>query len=830
MAESQKGTSSALDPKEKLLLLDEELGKDFLSSWKSMSGTENDAMDFSFDAVPIGKKKPFNFEKLDVDFNLNDGFEKLSSFKVDMPDLDFSCLLEKPAKSKDRYDAEISSRNRQGKEDCFAFSFDFNELDSFNFDSSLVKGEKTSNKNLDSKGDALDMSKCQGSKIQLPEGTCAVDANLTTNLPALETLDNSKAETLVGDLGACNSENETFNSSSAISGNVVVPHEDKTFQEKTKSSSAEETDQRLLVKAMSTEPYAQQTTQNLTVQSVIGNESTQDTVSDIQPEVCSLVKKVTSISGGEQIYEMKSNHEDSEWKNLSSRNTAKSESKETERLASNVAMANGDKPEPSQKELYLEDTSSVRLLKNTMHDNSAKSDAQNSPSKMLLVPSASSCSEPIGDKMTTEKENDASGIISRFFKKQEQNGPQLYQSSSSGAEASSFGSKRTVAKHLCSEKEKRLDFKDNDARVGSKLVGDRKVVSGESKERESVSLENQKNDNRFICHSNMGQNSESDSVQNGTKLAGNSRLPDEEVTKGDSFVQGSERNTNVQVNSSPLREKTGKSSSRTFVNPKLDISSMDSIRNLKILSGEGPKVGKTTHDFSSLKNSRTASPLKVDKDLLNSTLQKDSLRNFWQKMEMPGKTASRIANPVASTEKPTLPIPSFRIGSTEQLATPIPSFKRKTFQETNADLISLKPLKRLSQSPTESRNCKESSGKGVVQEVGNHENRVVSEMEKVPHDHPTSGLEITCDVNMADQETPMIIENAGNVERAEAYAKDLEDICNMLKKKHEEAKEILVRAIVNNNNLLMLNHPIYQEKIRMIEHFASRWDSKQLPA
>lgn len=35
----------------------------------------------------------------------------------------------------------------------------------------------------------------------------------------------------------------------------------------------------------------------------------------------------------------------------------------------------------------------------------------------------------------------------------------------------------------------------------------------------------------------------------------------------------------------------------------------------------------------------------------------------------------------------------------------------------------------------------------------------------------------------------------------------------MLKKKHEEAKELLVRAVVNNNNLLMLNHPIYEAKI-----------------
>ena len=35
----------------------------------------------------------------------------------------------------------------------------------------------------------------------------------------------------------------------------------------------------------------------------------------------------------------------------------------------------------------------------------------------------------------------------------------------------------------------------------------------------------------------------------------------------------------------------------------------------------------------------------------------------------------------------------------------------------------------------------------------------------------------------------------------------------MLKKKFEEAKEVLLRAVVNNNNLLMLNHPIHEEKI-----------------
>ncbi|RZR78260.1 hypothetical protein BHM03_00003540, partial [Ensete ventricosum] len=41
-------------------------------------------------------------------------------------------------------------------------------------------------------------------------------------------------------------------------------------------------------------------------------------------------------------------------------------------------------------------------------------------------------------------------------------------------------------------------------------------------------------------------------------------------------------------------------------------------------------------------------------------------------------------------------------------------------------------------------------------------------------------------------------------------------LCNMLKKKHDEAKEVLVRAVVNNNKLLMLSHPMIEEKISFV--------------
>lgn len=43
---------------------DDDIGKEFLSSWKSMSVTEDDTMDFNFTAVSSGKKKAFDFENL----------------------------------------------------------------------------------------------------------------------------------------------------------------------------------------------------------------------------------------------------------------------------------------------------------------------------------------------------------------------------------------------------------------------------------------------------------------------------------------------------------------------------------------------------------------------------------------------------------------------------------------------------------------------------------------------------------------------------------------------------------------------------------------------
>ncbi|XP_042459779.1 uncharacterized protein At4g18490-like isoform X4 [Zingiber officinale] len=74
---------------------------------------------------------------------------------------------------------------------------------------------------------------------------------------------------------------------------------------------------------------------------------------------------------------------------------------------------------------------------------------------------------------------------------------------------------------------------------------------------------------------------------------------------------------------------------------------------------------------------------------------------------------------------------------------------------------------------------------------------------------------------------PVLIDENGNAEKAEFYSKKLADLSNMLKKKHEEAKELLVRAVVTNNRLLMLNSPMIDEKIRQLQRFATSLKSRE---
>ncbi|KAK9265621.1 hypothetical protein L1049_021505 [Liquidambar formosana] len=814
MAEPGSGASSSAVPKEKNSLLDKDIGNEFLSSWKSMSLTEDGAMDFNFETAEKGKKKAFNFGNLNMDFTLDGDFDKItSSFKVDMPDLDFSCPPKKNPKPKDRSEEESTSVNRQGKQDRFAFSFDFNELDDFNFDSSLTKGDKKSNKCSDSKGINSDRSECQDSKIYLAEGVSAIDDS-TLKLPALESVTTSKADTLKCGRGNLSYKNDDTPSKSATFGNLVVPLGANTLPEQTIITSTGETEQQSQPppNIISTKPYAQQIIQDLSVQPVSENDLTRDTVSEEHTEVCVMDMKLNSSSGGEQskiILGSGSNLENSQLKNSPPLHSKEPQNNNNDRkkLGSDdhVPVENVDGSKPAQGDLDLEDASITSVSRKMMTDTKADRENQNSTSKLLLAPLSSG---PMVEKLTPVKEKETVSIRSKFFKRSEETECQLHQASSTGTKLILSDSKRSGTMHASPADEKREGSDAIGTQAGSKMVGNSRSHAGGLTEGEPVLLGIEKNAKDF---NNFREGSNAVGAQNGSKLVGKSRQHDKEVTDGEPVLVGSENNIDNHntigflVNPSSLSGQTTKSSTQKCVNPKLVVSSMASIQNSKIISVGGNKltslkVARRTSDLSSLKISRSVGG---NNDPSNLTFLKEieSLRNSQQNVKVPGSPASKMLHSVGTGKQ-----------------TPLtPSLKRKTFEASSADLT-LNPLKRLSESSSESRN-KEASERVIEEQVCNHETLIDSDIKNSLCDRPTYPLDIPREVNMTELEIPLVMENDGNVEKAEAYTKELEDICNMLKKKHEEAKELFVRAIVNNNNLLMLNHPIYEEKISF--HFSS---------
>ncbi|KAJ8549502.1 hypothetical protein K7X08_033209 [Anisodus acutangulus] len=85
-----------------------------------------------------------------MDFTLDTGFGKISSFNIDMSDLDISSPCKKDRKSKETSKEEFTVAVNKKKGDGFNFSFDF-ELDNFGFGSSQEsKGKAKNNQERDS--------------------------------------------------------------------------------------------------------------------------------------------------------------------------------------------------------------------------------------------------------------------------------------------------------------------------------------------------------------------------------------------------------------------------------------------------------------------------------------------------------------------------------------------------------------------------------------------------------------------------------------------------------------------------------------------------------
>ncbi|GFZ06133.1 hypothetical protein Acr_18g0003030 [Actinidia rufa] len=803
MAESQKQTSSPVNSKEKTsLLADVDFGKDFLSSWKSMSVAEGDAMDFDFGTIGKGKKKAFNFDKLDVDFSLDGDLDKLTSFKVDISDLDISSPPKKGGKAKERY-KESDVGNHQQKQDRFSFSFDFNELDSFNFESSLKDG-KQSNKNQNSE-DISNRNECCGSGT---DPTDALEVGLTPKLPASVGETTSKIESPVGGHGVLVSikknspshamRNDNSPSKSATLQNEVSPMETRTMSEKTATTITQENNQESheQEKISSPEPYAQETIQDLSVQSVSENESTQNTASELQLEVSSMAAKATRNAGVEQSVICKSvdglgfNCENPVLENSPAEHMARSTrtNDESNKFGSSTNTSVGDAgAEPAQGDSYAEDISTISVSMEAMDVMKVSGDDQNANRKTQL---ALLSSGNFFSKLMETKEKESRISQSNIFKKSDETKSQSQQAPSTQAKANMFGAKKNGYDQQGAADGEGEGTDARDAQSGRKLVGISRAHSGELNKGEPV----QPGSRSSVKGLNgVGELLDANGTLKGSKLFDPSRPHDREVTKGEA-VQGSERNirklTNFSsfFNPSSTSEHTNKSTKQNNTSPRLPASRVVSVKNLcgeetKISS---PKAGRSILDLSTFKISR---PAGSNPHPSKSTFQKEikSLRNTQKIIELQGSTVSKIAHSVCTEKR-----------------TPLtPPLKRKTLEGLNADVLSLNPSKRLSPSQTESRN-EERSERVVEKEVRSHDNPAAG---NASTDHRIFTLHVPRDVDMTELEIPLVMENDVNVEKAEAYTKELEDVSmNFI------FDQVMNKGIFHNHNKLshIFNFSNYQ--------------------
>ncbi|XP_074331289.1 uncharacterized protein At4g18490-like isoform X1 [Apium graveolens] len=862
MAEKKKDSSFSKSM-EKTSLLDLDIGKDFLTSWKSMSVTEDDPMDFDFSKVTKGNKEAFKFDNLDMDFNLGNDFGKISSFSVDIPDLDVSSPVKNFAKPDEKPKKVSTDVKTQGKLNESTFQFDFNQFEYSSFGQSSTKKAKQTNANQDE----LSLS-TSGSPV-LKETTGASEGKTTPKSDSQlcgepDPWSKEKLQTpLVEVQTASNSE---FSKDQATNMRAT------TSPQKPISNCKQETFQNNCPKERITsiEPNGKDKCPNSSVQSVFENSSTHQTASYSQEQVDCLAGKERTNTGSEQsLFHDKTDLGMDCWDSQIDKfpaDIAGLQSNDGENIQfsvhNNVQVDNRYNAKPGQDDSQFEQTSTsapTKVFCETEADEET-TDLTSEPIMQLNSETAGGGREMSGPKCVTKV------VMSKYFKGSDEAKSQLQQLSLSKLKTATFDRKMieavqlrfadkggTVGDNAMPDEEslpniRSENFKELDdtksiqqeslsqlkvGAIGSQrfttsqpCTGDERKLDNKSKfvslpKSRPLSREQTKVDTINVRSQGTPSNQTSnrggfDSYDARNFLTNTSKLRDMDVARGEAVKNGIENNAkdpntfSSHVETSSLNEKANGSASLLGLNPRLQVSGMKSTQN-KNNSPDDKKVshfkdGIRASVLSDLNSMRTGETIYPPSKL---TRQKDTklLTNSGQGAKLKENTRLTVANQTDTREQEPLN----------------PTLKRKNIEETSANLVLLKPTKRLFVSP--GGNCfqylRESSEKLV-----NKENLPDGITEKVLNNTQTSGLHFLYTVDMKELETSSDMNNDTIVESAEACAKELDNLVNMLKKTHEEAKEILVRAVINNNKLLMLNHPIYEEKFRMIEKFGALWLSK----
>ncbi|XP_015064426.1 uncharacterized protein At4g18490 isoform X2 [Solanum pennellii] len=841
MTETQKGASSTVKAKDNNSLLDLDIGNDFLKSFKSVSMGEDDAMDFDFGPISKNKKKTFNFDKEDMDFALDTDFGKMSSFNVDMSDLDIYPPSKKDQKSKETSKEESTVAVNKKKGDGFNFSFDFEldnfrfgssqesngkaknnqEKDCFNFGSSQESREKAKNnqekdcfsfgssqesrekaknnkekdyfsfgssqesrekakndqekefsssKRSGNEGSGSHLNKDIGS---LEEGTVqkhtASEARVTSIVDSHIDIDKSHGTT-----------KHSLSSNTTMSNNEILKLQSAGYEvslEKEKSLLQEKI-------STSTRETVCQVEEGSSL--ISQSESKRNNSSSLQEHVNSVAADVSLLGVGTNsnkrvLLDSDTNYDKSVLENFSLEDVATSMKDASDRRNfdsdKHVLVTNKDRTETHSNSMSNATEEKMRDMKVCNNIQSPSSE-----------PSASSLSKIVAEKLTVEKRRDSGVIRSKFFMPSIKPAAQTQTTSLTETNVSAFSNKRIGPIPQSRPAEiKSQDNKDDD--TGSK--------AGFA------------SDSRSLPKINPLQTGR----QEGCQVLGTS-------------IKGSQADAAKNIRTSTAKSAPQKSKASSKV---LTFSS-------------GVNLPSKTQQIAasvpcSIAIPRNIAPIPTAKSTLNQgdkTLPIKAARNLLEtsSLKISAKLGTNPDTPQTVLQKNLKSSKAvdqhggfkaiLQAKDKEMLKqTPVNLSMKRKEPETNSDFMILLPSKRLAQSPNGSRGSSEGTESICNKQVNDHDHSVNGNKTIEYEDCQISLRDVPTRMNTKELGSPSVIEDEDNIKKAQTLSKDLEDICNMLRKKQEEAKELLVRAVVNNNKLLLLNHPIYREKIHRVQKFAA---------
>ncbi|XP_024528568.1 uncharacterized protein LOC9631081 [Selaginella moellendorffii] len=316
---------------------------------------------------------------------------------------------------------------------------------------------------------------------------------------------------------------------------------------------------------------------------------------------------------------------------------------------------------------------------------------------------------------------------------------------------------------------------DKNPDTGSKTKDSMAVVSPASRPpaRHKLRVDISGLDSRNDKNADTGSKTK-ESMENGPVVSPVSRLPARGKLRADLSGLGSRYDKNADT-----RSKTKESSpvSRTPARDKLrvDLSGLDS-RNDK-----NADTGSKTKDSSPV--SRTAARDRLCIDLSGLDSRNDNNTDA-------GSTSKDV---------PADKLDSFDVDHSD-------AAKEKSNGSKGKDVV--RSVDEYSSSPPPAR-----ENNPAIDAIN------VQEMEWRPEPAPPLAIDAQ-EMEWRPEPAPPLLEKPENevVDKVDCYTEVLEEMWKMLKQKKEEATDLLVRAIVANNKLLLLNSPVHDEKISL--HFS----------